>query len=171
MRKLGRIPGIATAGLMAASLAVPFVLAQTAPSTTSTEGRRTERQERWGRGEGRGHRGGEGRMFGRLNLTDAQKAQMKQIHQSFRERTQPLRQELHAKRQELRQANQTAFNETLTAQKLAEMSGLEAKLMGEQFKLRQETLALLTPEQKTELEQQREQFKSRRGGRRAPQGQ
>ena len=36
-------------------------------------------------------------------------------------------------------------------------------MMGEQFKLRQEMLAVLTAEQRTQLEQQREQRKARRG--------
>ena len=33
--------------------------------------------------------------------------------------------------------------------------------MGEQFKLRQEMLSVLTPEQKTQLEQKRAEFKNR----------
>jgi Spy/CpxP family protein refolding chaperone len=43
------------------------------------------------------------------------------------------------------------------------MAPLRAKLMSEHFKLRQEALAVLTPEQKAQLEQLREQFKARRG--------
>jgi Spy/CpxP family protein refolding chaperone len=106
-----------------------------------------------------------------LNLTGAQQEQMKQIRQSFSQRTQSLRQELRAKRQELRQANQGgAFNEALATQKLTEMAGLQAKLMGEGFKLRQEMLAVLTPEQKAQLEKTREQFKSKRAERRSRQG-
>ena len=95
-----------------------------------------------------------------MNLTEAQKAQMKQIREGYRERTQPLHQELRAKRQELRQETQGGtFNEALTTQVLTESAALEAKLMGERFKMRQEMLALLTPEQKNQLEQMREQHK------------
>jgi Spy/CpxP family protein refolding chaperone len=96
----------------------------------------------------------------RLNFTEAQKMQMKQIRESYRERTQSLHQELRAKKQELRQANQGAtFNEGLATQVLTESAALEAKLMGERFKMRQEMMALLTPEQKNQLEQRREQHR------------
>ena len=43
------------------------------------------------------------------------------------------------------------------------MASLEAKLMGEQHKLHQEMLSVLTAEQKAQLEQSKAQFKSRRG--------
>ena len=111
-------------------------------------------------------------MFKGINLTDEQKAQMKQISQSFRERNKPLREQLRAKRQELRQAGEGGtFDEALATQKLTETAGLQAKLMGEQFKLRQEMLAVLTPEQKTQLEQKRAEFKAKRAERGARQSQ
>ena len=111
-------------------------------------------------------------MFRGLELTDAQKASLKQIRQSFGERTKSLREQLHAKRQELRQAESGgSFNEALAAQKLAELAPIQAKLMAEQARMRQESLAVLTPEQKTQMEQRRaefkakrEQWKARRGG-------
>ena len=104
-----------------------------------------------------------GMMFRGINLTDDQKAKLKGIGESFRGRTQPLREQLRAKRQELRQANEGGtFNEALATQKLQESAGLEAKLMGEQFRMRQEMLAVLTPEQKTQLEQKRAEFKARK---------
>ena len=88
---------------------------------------------------------------------------MKQLRQSFGERTKSLREQLRAKRQELRQAESGAtFNEALAAQKLTETAGLQARLMAEEFKLRQDSLALLTPEQKTQLEQRRQQREQRR---------
>jgi Spy/CpxP family protein refolding chaperone len=43
------------------------------------------------------------------------------------------------------------------------MASLEAKLMGERFKLHQQMLSVLTPEQKTQLEQAQAQRKARRG--------
>ncbi|MGZ8842232.1 MAG: hypothetical protein ACXW18_01135, partial [Pyrinomonadaceae bacterium] len=73
---------------------------------------------------------------------------------------------LRAKRQELRQANEGGtFNEALATQKLTEMAGLQAKLMGEGQKLHQEILSVLTAEQKAQLEQAKAQFKTREGGR------
>ena len=98
-----------------------------------------------------------------IELTDAQKASMKQLREAFGERTKSLREQLRAKRQELRQAESgTTFNEAVATQKLTEAAGLQARLMAEEFKLRQDSLALLTPEQKTQLEQRKQQFEQRR---------
>lgn len=166
MKKLGRIHKLGLAGLSALALAAPVALAQTAGSEQSGQTTRTERNGKDGHRGHRGHFGGRGGHFGGLRgveLTDAQKASMKQLREGFGERTKSLREQLHAKRQELRQAESgTTFNEQLAAQKLAETSVLQAKLMAEEFKLRQESLALLTPEQKTQLEQRRQQREQRR---------
>ena len=71
-------------------------------------------------------------MFRGIELTEEQKTRIKQLHQSFGERTKSLREQLRAKRQELRQAEQgDLFNEALAAQKLTEAAALQAKLMGE----------------------------------------
>jgi protein CpxP len=175
MKKLGKIKTLTIASLSAVALAAPIALAQSTSTSQDqqqvTGERHGGRGKGWGQGEGRGGRswGGErgGRMHGMMlkgiNLTDDQKAKMKQIGQSFRERTQSLHQALQAKRQELRQASEgDTFNEALATQKLQESASLRAKLMGEQFRMRQEMLSVLTPEQKTQLEQQRAEFKAKR---------
>jgi protein CpxP len=175
MKKLGRIQKLALAGVSALAIAAPVAIAQTSGGGQSGQQGTHERHGKGGhRGGGRGgefggHRGG--MMFRGLELTDAQKASLKQIRQSFGERTKSLREQLHAKHQELRQAESGGtFNESLAAQKLAEVAPIQAKLMAEEARMRQESLAVLTPEQKTQLEQRRaemkakrEQFKSRRG--------
>jgi protein CpxP len=174
MKKLGKFKTLTIASLSAVALAAPIAYAQS--TTTGPETQRVERGEGhghgkgWGNKEGRGGRegrgwGGErgGMMFKDLNLTEDQKTKLKQISQSFRERTQSLHQELRAKRQELRQASEGGtFNEALATQKLQESASLEAKLMGEQFRMRQEMQSVLTPEQKTQLEQKRAEFKAKR---------
>ena len=105
-----------------------------------------------------------GGFFRQLNLTEDQKAKVKQIRESFAQTNKPLREQLRAKRQELRQAREGGtFNEALATQKLTEMASLEAKLMGERHKLNQEMLSVLTAEQKAQLEQSKAQFKTRRG--------
>jgi Spy/CpxP family protein refolding chaperone len=74
---------------------------------------------------------------------------------------------MRAKRQEIRQASQGgAFDEALVRQKLTEIASIEAKLMAEQNRIHQEMLTVLTPEQKTKLEQMREEFKTRMNERR-----
>jgi len=162
----GRFKKVAIASISAIALAGSIAVAQTVtPNQTPQQGTQMERHG--GRGKHGGHGWGgmrEGGFFRQLNLTDDQKAKMKQIHESFAERNKPLREQLRAKRQELRQASEGGtFNEALATQKLTEMASLEAKLMGEQFKLHQETLSVLTPEQKAQLEQSKAQFKGRRG--------
>ncbi len=169
MKKLGKFKVIlAIASLSAVALAASIAVAQSVKTDRSNQqGRRHE----W-RGEGmkRGFHDGRG-AFNRLNLTDDQKAKMKQIRESFAERNKGLLAELKAKRQELRQASEGGtFNEALATQKLTETAGLQAKLMGERFKLHQEMQTVLTAEQKAQFEQMKAQFKTHRGGRRGQGG-
>jgi Spy/CpxP family protein refolding chaperone len=170
MNKPGRFKTVAIATLSAIALAASIAVAQTVtPDQGNAQGTRTER--RGGRGEHKGHGWGGmrrgGGFFKQLNLTEDQKTKMKQIRSTFAEQNKPLREQLRAKRQELRQASEGGtFNEALATQKLTEMASLEAKLMGEQHKLHQEMLSVLTAEQKAQLEQSKAQFKTRHGERR-----
>jgi Spy/CpxP family protein refolding chaperone len=160
---------LAIATLSAIALAASIAVAQTVtPDQGTGQGTRTERRD--GRGGHKGHgwkgmrRGG---FFRQLNLTEDQKARMKQIRETFAQQNKPLREQLRAKRQELRQAQEGGtFNEALATQKLTEMASLQARLMGEQFRLHQEMLSVLTAEQKAQLEQPKAQFKTRRGEKR-----
>ncbi len=171
MKKLGKFKTLTIASLSAIALATPIALAQTTGTDQDTNKATRAERRGHGKGEGWGHRGGRGGrmhggMFHGITLTEDQKARMKQITLSLRERTQSLHQELRAKRQELRQSNESGtFNETLATQKLQETAGLQAKLMGERFKMRQEMQAVLTPEQKTQIEQKRAEFRANRGER------
>jgi protein CpxP len=177
MKKLGKIKTLTIASLSAVALAAPIAFAQSTTTTQDTPQATGERHGGHGKGwgdkdkegrEGRGwggERGGRmgGMMFRGINLTDDQKAKMKEIGQSFRESTKSLHEQLRAKREELRQASEGGtFNEALATQKLQESAGLQAKLMGEQFRMRQQMLSVLTPEQKTQLEQKRAEFKAKR---------
>ena len=177
MKRLGKIKTLAFASLATVAVGVPVALAQTTAQDGQQRGRAEGRG--FGKGEGRGghHRGG---GFGRrgdfggfhgVELTAEQKARLQQIRQSFGERTKSLHEQLRAKRQELRQAEQgTTFNEALAAQKLTEAAGLEAKLMGERFRLHQESLSVLTAEQKAQIEQRRQQREQLRRSRRGARG-
>src|SRR6185312_14127409 len=136
MKKFANFKMLALVSLSSILLVASVAFAQTAGTTQSDQNK--PRGEWRGRGgKGGFHRGGfGGGMFAKLNLTDAQKASMKQIRESFGERTKSLREQLRAKRQELRQANDGGtFNEALVTQNLTESAGLQAKLMGEELKL------------------------------------
>jgi periplasmic protein CpxP/Spy len=167
MKKLGKtkiliiaaVSVLGIAAVSAAALSVPIALAQTSRMMRGGH-------ERGDRGEGM-----HGMMLKGINLTDDQKAKVKQIGQTFRDSTQSLRQDLETKRQALHQAAEGGtFDEASTTQKLTEMAGLEAKLMGERFKMQQAILSVLTPEQKTQLEQKRAEFKARWAERRGRKG-
>ena len=165
MSKLGRFKVLAIATLSAIALAASIAVAQTV-TNTQDNGQGAHREWRGRRGDHKGFGGMRGGEFFRgVNLTEDQKAKIKQIHQSFAERNKPLMEQLHAKRQELRQASEGGtFNEALATQKLTEIAPLEAKLMGERAKLHEATLSVLTAEQKAQLEQAKAQFKTHRGG-------
>ena len=176
MNRLGKLKTLTIVSLSAVALAATIAFAQSTGSTQDNQqvtrgehrGGHDKDGKGWGR-EGRGEhfgRGGQGMrggMFRGIELTEDQKTRMKQISDSFSQRTQTLHQELRTKRQELHQASEgDTFNEALATQKLTEAAGLQAKLMGEQFKMRQEMQSVLTAEQKTQLEQKRAEFKSKR---------
>jgi periplasmic protein CpxP/Spy len=156
MKKLGTVQTLGVAGLLAVALATPFALAQSTTPQPNQDG--GQQHGRMGRQHGKRGGGGllRGRLAQRLNLTEAQQT-------NHRANTQALRAELKAKRQELRQAQQGGtFNEALATQKLTESAATRARLMAEQFKLRQEMLAVLTPEQKAQFEQLQQEFKAKR---------
>ena len=172
MKNFSRIKMLALVSLSSIVLLASVAFAQTTGSTQDTN--QKARGEWRGQGRRGGHRGfGKGHLgkghfggggFRNLNLTEDQKAKMKQVRESFGERTKSLREQLRAKHQELRQAQQGGtFNEALATQVLSQEATLKAKMMGEQFKLRQEMVAILTAEQRTQLEQQRAERKARRG--------
>ena len=163
MKKTGKFKLLAIASLSAVVLTVASLAVAQTVKTGRGDG-----QGRRGAWHGQGMRGGFGgdHLFARLNLTDDQKAKIKQTRQSFMESNKPLLDQLKSKRQELRQASEGGtFNEALATQKLTEMAGLQAKLMGARIQLRQQMLAVLTPEQKTQLDQLKTQFKTDRGDR------
>lgn len=179
MNKLGKFKTLTIASLSAVALAAPIAYAQST-ATTQDQQQTTRGERRGGKGWGdhgkhggfgkgghRGNRGGmRGMMFRGVDLTEDQKARIKTISESFRERTKPLHRELRAKRQELRQSGESGtFNEALATQKLTETAGLQAKLMGERFKMRQEMQAVLTAEQKSQIEQKRAEMKAKRAER------
>ena len=157
MGKVNRVHAIALSAVMALAIAVPLAIAQ----SKDAGGQRQRHAE----GREHGKRGGDrmaGAAFRNLDLTDAQKTQMKQIRESHSQSLRPLMEQIRAKRQEIRQASAGGtFNEALVAQKLSEIAPLEAKLMGERSRLHKEMLSVLTAEQKAKLEQSREERKSK----------
>ncbi len=96
----------------------------------------------------------------RLDLTDAQRQHFRSIREGQRQRTRAQREEL---RQLLRTRRQGG---TLSAEQEARARQLQQEMRQTGESVRGEMLGVLTPEQRTRLEQQREERKARREERR-----
>lgn len=157
--------GLALAGAIALTGVVGFA------QTGQNQNEKPRGERGWGRGEGHGegrgggHRGGGfmgGRFAEKLNLTDAQKAQMEQIEERFRQQTQSLREQGRGERGgDFDAFNGGTFNESAVraaaqarANRQVEMEVAHARMMFEMYNV-------LTPEQKSQLEADRQQRRQR----------
>lgn len=178
------VGGLALAGTMALSGIVGFAQQGTTQGQDGKDhaGRHGDHRgggERGMRGEGgeRGMKGGFGGRFARLNLTDAQKAQMEQISARYRESAKAQRQ---GRRGDDRKGGFDAFNggtfneaevraaAQARANARVEMEVQRARMMSEMY-------AVLTAEQKAQLaterqqrEQKRQEWRTRRNANAAP---
>ncbi|HEY0099571.1 MAG TPA: Spy/CpxP family protein refolding chaperone [Pyrinomonadaceae bacterium] len=160
-----------------AAILTASAFAQTAPQQqgdTEDEGRRGRQGRRGGKigrmgepGEHRGGGRGQGmarRALRRLNLSDAQRSQLRDIEarysQSFKTQHQELRQLM-----EVRRAGGTLTPEQ---KQRAQQLRTEARANGE--RMHAEILALLTAEQRDQLKQMREEGQERRKARREAYG-
>jgi periplasmic protein CpxP/Spy len=101
-------------------------------------------------GEGRGGR------FQGLNLTDAQKEQLRNLRANNNSND--------TARQELRDLMQARRNGSLTAEQQNRLKVLREQTKADAEKREQQILSILTPEQRAQLEQNKAQRKERRGG-------
>jgi Spy/CpxP family protein refolding chaperone len=103
-----------------------------------------------------------GRLAAALNLTDAQKSQMKSIFQGARQSAQPVRQQLHQTRQALQAAvkagnsNQIQQLATTEGTEMGQLTAIHASARAKMFKM-------LTPEQQQKLSMMQASHRSRRG--------
>ena len=149
-----------TLGLIMTLTAGGSALAQQQqPSSPQAEGK-AERHgrggfghKRHGRGMGRGMKGA---FLRDLNLTDAQKEQLRAIHERYRAT-------FDAKRQERRQFfEQRGEGGTLTEEQRARAQAFRQEMRETSERMHNEILAVLTPEQRTQLEQKRQEAEQRR---------
>jgi protein CpxP len=104
-------------------------------------------------GQGGEHRGG---MFGlrSLDLTDAQKQQIKAIMETNRPD--------QATMDEMRTLSQAKRDGSITADQQARLTQLRTDMRTHRELVHQQVLAILTPEQKQQLEQKQQEMKARR---------
>jgi Spy/CpxP family protein refolding chaperone len=148
--------------LLTAGLALAFTggaVAQQTPSDGGQQQGQPGAGDRGGRGrrEGGPRNGGAGmmRVFEELNLSDTQKQQIAEIRKSSDETIRP-------RREELRRLQSQSESGPLSAEDQAKRDQLRADLKTEQQKTHDAIVAILTPEQRTKLEQLEQQRKANR---------
>lgn len=132
------------------------------PPVTGRMGRRHLGRD--GHGGGQKGAGVERRVLGRLNLSDAQRENLRGIESRYAEG-------FRAKREELRGIMQARRGGgTLTAEQSARARQVREELRASSGKMREEIRALLTDEQRTQLQSTRDELRQRRDERRAMRG-
>jgi Spy/CpxP family protein refolding chaperone len=121
--------------------------------------------------EGEGHRGGHGMRGGfmgdrfaeKLNLTDAQNEQMKQIKERFHESTKALRDEARGNREDMfAMLNGGTFDEAAVRAAAQEQANKHVEMEVSRARMMSEIFAILTPEQKAQLAAERQQMEQKR---------
>ena len=140
-----------------------FSVAVSAQDATKTGDKSEKMEHRGGRhgGFGKGMRGGHGGMMRELRsitLTDAQKEQLRVIHEA-NEPDQATMEEMKSF-MEARRAG------TLTDAQKDRMKTLREQMSAKHEQVKAQVLAILTPEQRAQVETNREQMKQRREERR-----
>ncbi|MBC7900867.1 MAG: Spy/CpxP family protein refolding chaperone [Saprospiraceae bacterium] len=109
----------------------------------------------------RGHHRG-GMMLKGLDLTEEQKAQFKQIRQASKVKTQTLRESLKANRRKMNEATANgAFDEATVTALATEKAGLSVQMTVERARVKSQTFALLTAEQKVKAAEMKTKMKER----------
>jgi protein CpxP len=104
----------------------------------------------------------ERRALRQLNLTDAQRQQMRDIERRYA-------QTLRSDREELRQLVETRRSgSALTPEQQARVRQLREELRANADKMRAELQNILTPEQRQQMEQRRDEMRKRRAERTTP---
>lgn len=155
--------GLALAGAIALTGVVGF-----AQQTGEGQNEKPRGERGWGRGgRGGGHKRGGGFGGGhfaeRLNLTDAQKAQMEQIEERFRQQAQSMREQGRGERGEGFDAfSGGTFNESAVRAAAQERANRQVEMEVARARMMYEMYNVLTPEQKSQLEADRQQRRQRR---------
>jgi periplasmic protein CpxP/Spy len=114
-------------------------------------------------GPGRGGHGGFVPFLRDLNLSDAQKTQVKQLADSFEESTKALRERLDAQREsEMDGLKDGAFDEAAVRAAAQERASAHVEMEVARARMMSQVYALLTTEQKAQLAERRQQFEQKR---------
>ena len=126
----------------------------TATPTTPDKAERREKGERKFGREGFGGKHGDGmRMFRDLNLTEAQKTQIKSIHEANKPSPETMEQ--------MRNLSRAKHDGTITADQQAQLKALKTQMHEKGRSVHQQIEGVLTAEQKTQLKQKRQEMKEK----------
>ena len=118
---------------------------------------------------GRGHRGGAEMALRGLDLTDEQKAKVKEITETAKTAAQPLMEQTRANHEKIRSLGRDGkFDQAQVEAIAAEQGNLTAKLIVEKERIKAQIFALLTDEQKAKAETMRTKFEEKFKERKAP---
>lgn len=158
------IKKIASASVLALAMITltTFVAAQDT-STTDKQTDKAQKERKFGRGDGfgkgmhGGRRGGFGmRGLNKLDLTDAQKEQIRGIMEAARTANEPLRQEMRTLMEKRRNGGELTESDT------ARIKELRAQMKQSMEQNHSTILGILTPEQRQKLEQMKQDMQKRR---------
>jgi periplasmic protein CpxP/Spy len=112
---------------------------------------------------GRGGRGfGPGLALGELNLTDAQREQVREIRERYRDQTRQSAERLNAAAEKQRQAIETLpVNETLITSATQDMTQAQVDIAIQEARLNSEIWSVLTTEQQAQATKLRAERKAR----------
>lgn len=107
-------------------------------------------------------RGALGPLARDLNLSDAQKAQIKQLEDNFQSSTKELHNQLEALRPDALETSDGTFDEAAVRASAQKRAAIMVELDVAHARLMSQVFAVLTPEQKAKLNELRSQFEQRR---------
>lgn len=107
-----------------------------------------------------GHHRSDGMMLRGLDLTDAQKTQVREIMEASKTKVRPIRQAMKANHEKLRLATENGKFDEAQVQALANENGtLSAQLLVERERTKAQIFNILTPEQREKAAQLKSQMK------------
>jgi protein CpxP len=147
---------------LAAAIVGFSIFASAQESTTTSPEAKQEKHERKGFGKhdgfGKGMRGRHGgimRGFRGIDLSDAQKEQLKALHESNRRPNDDAKKEMHTLMQSKRDG-------TITPEQTERLKALKMQAREKGKQIHEQALAILTPEQRQQLETRREEMRQKR---------
>lgn len=146
-----------------------LALAVVAAGVIFAVGQKTEGGKK-GWGKRGGHHRGMGMAFRGLDLTDEQKAKVKELHSASRESLKPVMESLKANHEKMQALTANgAFDEAQVTALANEQASLSAKLIVEKQRVKSQMFSILTDEQKAKFAEMKakrpdrvERFKARK---------